>query len=194
MNFANLLLNKNLIRTKKIYFLHHSSRETLKAYRMSGGLYLPSLFTTLHPYAYHYLSRHEPAWGRHNTWHALWKQSWINSSEGNLEQQNTRCHYRSHRYIFCTDSLKRPEVFRTRKTQGSPLCLTHQTQSPGLFQCPPNSLSVEAHTLQVQNLTLHQLSTEVFACLCFQVSTAPCDSAGLYGSTHWIFQGPRIRN
>lgn len=161
---------------------------------MAGRLYFPSLSTALHRYVYRYLSRHEPAWGRHNAWHALWKQNWIHSSKDNSEQQNTRCHYRSLRYVLSIDSLKRPEVFCTTKTQGSPLCLTYQTQCPSLLQWPPNSLIVAAYTLQLQNLTLHQLSMEIFACLCFHVSTAPCDCAGWYGSTQWIFQGPRIRN
>ena len=160
---------------------------------MSGRFYFPSLSTALNPYVYHYISRHEPAWGRHNAWQALWKQNWIHSSKDNSEQQNTRCHYRSHRYMFSIDSLKGPEVFCTRKTQGSPLCLTNQTQSPSLLQCPLNSLIVAADTLQM-NLTLHRLSTEIFAYLCFQVSTAPCNCAGWYGSREWIFQGPRIRN
>lgn len=194
MNFANFLLNKNFIKTRNLFFCIILQE---KLWKCSACL----VDCTSPPVPLHCILMciiisvaMNPAWGRHNAWPALWKQNWIHSSKDISKQQNTRCHYRSHRCMLSTDSWKRPEVFFPRKTQCSPLCLTYQTQSPGLFQCPLDSLIVAAHTLQMQNLTLHELSTEIFANLCFQVSAAPCDCAGWYGSTQWIFQGPRIRN
>jgi hypothetical protein len=72
--------------------------------------------------------------------------------------------------MLSTDSL-RPEVFYPRKTHGNPMRLTYQTQSPGLLQGPLNSKTVEALKLQIQKLTLHQLSKEIFECVCFPVQT-----------------------